>query len=114
MLKKHEVRSLLKIKSRDTINEDLKVLGLLDCKQFNWSQVRKLLEVRLFLGLKPGINSREEFIEIPQEQLAIMFSEHGLNVEEHFKSLQSQHESDHRSQYQHKHRVSVQLVLDRE
>ncbi|MCC5619427.1 hypothetical protein LC605_31080 [Nostoc sp. CHAB 5836] len=110
MLKKHEVRSLLKIKHRDTINEDLRALELLDCEEFNWPEVRKLLEMRLYLGLKPGINSREEFLETPQEQLANMFVTHGLDVEKHFQFLRS----DYQQQHQTKHRVTVQLVFDRD
>lgn len=106
MLTIQQVRSLLDIQTRDTMNEDLKALGLFGCASLTWSQVRTLLEMRLFLGLKPGIHSREQFKQISKEQLLDLFGRHHCNVEQQFQDLQSKHQT--------KHRVTVQLVLDRD
>jgi hypothetical protein len=112
MLKKHEVRSLLEIKHRDTINEDLRVLGWSDCEEFDWAEVRKLLEMRLFLGLRPGINSREEFLEIPQERLTTMFVMHGLNVENRLQFMRSHYQQQYQTNQPSIDRVTVKLVLN--
>ncbi|MEH2034559.1 MAG: hypothetical protein V7K67_34010 [Nostoc sp.] len=106
MLTVSEVRSLLEIQSRDTMNEDLKALGLFGCDRLMWSQIRKLLEMRKFLGLKPGIHSREQFLRTSKEQLNTLFVRYGLNIEEQFQLLQTQQQGTHR--------VTVQLVLERD
>ena len=106
MLTIPEVRSLLEIQSRDTMNEDLKALGLFGCDRLMWSQVKRLLEMRKFLGLKPGVHSREQFLKTPSEQLNTLFHRYGLNIEEQFQSLQTQRQGTHR--------VMVNLVLGRE
>ncbi|MEH2135422.1 hypothetical protein [Nostoc sp.] len=106
MLTVAEARILLEIQSRDTMNEDLKALGLFGCDRLMWSEVKSLLEMRKFLGLKPGIHSREQFLKTPKEQLNTLFYRYGLNIEEQFQALQAQKQGTHR--------VSVQLVLGRE
>ena len=83
-------------------------MGFHEQEEFTWSQFKKLLEMRLFLGLKPGINSREEFIETSSEVLQELFVGR-VNVEEQLSYYQSRYR-----QRQSTHRVSVQLVLDRE
>ena len=106
MLTISEVRDLLEIQSRDTMNEDLKALGLFGYDRLTWSQVKNLLEMRKFLGLRPGIHSREQFLKTSKEQLNALFHRHGLNIEEQFQALQTGRQGTHR--------VTVQLVLDRE
>jgi hypothetical protein len=106
MLKISEVRRLLEIQSRETMNEDLKALGLFGCDRLMWPQIKRLLEMRKFLGLKPGIHSREQFLGIPKEQLETLFIRNGLNIEEQFQLLKTQQQGIHR--------VTVQLVLNKD
>lgn len=86
------------------MNEDLKALGLFGSEELSWSEVRSLLEMRVFLGLKPGIHSREQFTETPKEKLQNLFNNHGFDVEAQLQRLQEQHKN--------KHRATVQLVLE--
>ncbi|MEH2067848.1 MAG: hypothetical protein V7K47_06730 [Nostoc sp.] len=86
------------------MNEDLKALGLFGSEELSWSQVKSLLEMRVFLGLKPGIHSREQFTETSKEKLQNLFNNHGFNVEAQLQRLQKE--------YKNKHRVAVQLVLE--
>jgi DNA-binding transcriptional MerR regulator len=101
-----ECRELLDIQSRDTINEDLKALGLFGNSSLSWSEVRRVLEIRVFLGIKPGIHSREKFNQTPKEELERLFQKHQSSIEQKLEQLQHQ--------YKNRHRVTVHLTFDRD
>jgi len=101
-----ECRVLLDIQSRDTINEYLKALNLFGRDRISWQEFRRILELQVFLGLKHGRNSKADFLKLSQSELTSMFSRFGIDIESRLLSL--------RNRGQNTHRVSVQLVLDRE
>ncbi len=101
-----ECRELLDIQSRDTINEDLKALGLFGNNHLSWGEVRRVLEIRTFLGIKPGIHSREQFNNTSKEELEKLFQKHQSSIEQKLHHLQNQ--------YKNRHRVTVHLTLDRD
>lgn len=105
MLNIQEVRSLLEIETRDTINKYLKVTGLSEVEQFDWRQFRRLLELQIFLGLRPGCYSKEMFNNYDQATLYEMFAQRGISIEQRLLNLQQKYQ-DKKSQ------VSLTLVLN--
>lgn len=91
-----ECRDLLNIQSRDTINDRLKILNLFGCDFIGWQEFRRLLELQLYLGLKPGCNSKEEFCSLSQAQINQLFEAHAINVEEKFNRMQSTYHKQQR------------------
>lgn len=86
-----ECRSLLKIQSRDTINKYLKTLDLFGQKYLNWSQVRQVLELQIYLGLKHGRNSKEIYRFMSRQQIEETFTSYGVDVDARLKALQEIH-----------------------
>lgn len=81
-------RELLRIKSRDTINKYLKTLNLFGRSRLSLGQVREILELQIFLGLKHGRNSREKFIKISRQELEQTFQTYGVDVNTRLAALQ--------------------------
>lgn len=92
-----QCRELLGIQSRDTINDRLKILNLFGCDFISWQDVRRLLELQLYLGLKPGCNSKEEFCMLTQAQIDDLFESHAINVEERFSKMQTTYHKQQRT-----------------
>ncbi|MCC5616357.1 hypothetical protein LC605_15020 [Nostoc sp. CHAB 5836] len=101
-----ECRILLDIQSRDTINQYLKTLDLFGHDRISWQEFRRVLELQIFLGLKHGRNSKDDFLKLSQSQLTSMFSNFGIDIESRLLSL--------RNQKQNIHRVAVHLVLNKD
>jgi hypothetical protein len=104
MLTIKECRTLLEIATRQTINEHLKSLNFFGRQALSWDEFRRLLELQLFLGLKPGTNSKAEFFGYSSEELKKLFTAHAVNIDGRLKILQQKHAS---------HDVSTQKKRDR-
>ncbi|MCC5641119.1 hypothetical protein LC593_35920 [Nostoc sp. CHAB 5844] len=103
MLTIKECRRLLDIQSRDTMNDYLKSLELTGRDHLSWSDIKLILELQTYLGLKPGINSKEGFKQLTPQERSQMFINHSVDINAKLEKLKQQ-----------THRVSVQLVLNRE
>jgi hypothetical protein len=107
-----ECRVLLDIQSRDTTNEYLKTLDLFGRDAYggkqhiSWQEFRRILELQVFLGLKHGRNSKADFLKLTQSELTAMFFNFGIDIESRLLSLKNQR--------QNTHRVTVQLVLNKD
>lgn len=86
-----ECRYLLKIQSKDTINKYLKALDFFGNKYLSWEQVQKILELQIFLGLKHGRNSKEDFCQMTPEQIEQMFQSYGVDVNARLLALKKTH-----------------------
>ncbi|WP_341529965.1 hypothetical protein WKK05_11995 [Nostoc sp. UHCC 0302] len=86
-----ECRDLLNIHSRGTINEYLKTLNLFGHRHLNWDELRRVLELQIFLGLKHGRNSKEMFSRISRQRLVELFTEHGIDIEARMQYLQNKY-----------------------
>jgi hypothetical protein len=83
-----ECRNLLNIQSRDTINEYLKALGFFGRDFLRWSEVRQILEMQIFLGLRHGCNSKAMFCELSRKEIEDTFTNYGINIEERLSKIQ--------------------------
>ncbi|MBE9054301.1 hypothetical protein IQ243_28700 [Nostocales cyanobacterium LEGE 11386] len=86
-----ECRSLLKIQSKDTINKYLKALDFFGNKYLSWEQVQKILELQIFLGLKHGRNSKEDFCQMTRRELEQTFQSYGVDVNARLTALKKIH-----------------------
>ncbi|BAZ33762.1 hypothetical protein NIES4074_62760 (plasmid) [Cylindrospermum sp. NIES-4074] len=75
-----ECRELLNIQSRDTINEYLKTLDLFGLKHLTWDELRRVLELQIYLGLRHGYNSKDMFRKLSQEKITETFTEYGIDI----------------------------------
>ncbi len=82
-------RELLDIQTRETMNQYLKTLDLFGSKRLGWEDLRRILELQTFLGLKHGRNSKSDFCDYTSEELATDFANHGINIEERFNRIQN-------------------------
>ena len=90
ILPTNQVRKLLGIRTRYSFNEHLKVLGLFGRKFLNWNDIKLILELQLFLGIKPGFNSREMFVLLQSKgKLESLFNSCQINVNEHLERLKN-------------------------
>lgn len=86
-----QCRSLLKIQSKDTINRYLKALNFFGNKYLTWEEVQKILELQLFLGLKHGKNSKEDFCKMTRDEIEQVFQSYGVNVNARLETLKKIH-----------------------
>ncbi|UKP01005.1 hypothetical protein [Nostoc sp. UHCC 0870] len=94
-----ECRNLLRIQSKDTINKYLKALKLFGNKYLNWEQIRQVLELQIYLGLKHGRNSKEKFCQMTRQQIEETFKSYGVDIDARLESLQKIHrDSVHKNQ----------------
>ena len=116
MLKIREARSLLKIDTRDTINSYLRLFKWDDVDQIDWIQFRRLLELQVFLGLKPGRHSKEMFLNFSQDELNAMFTAGGISIDRKLSFIHQHRQQQYqpsKSRFSQT-KITVQLVLDRE
>ncbi len=90
-LNKTQCRELLRIQSKDTINKYLKTLGLFEKTRFTWEEIKRVLEIQTFLGLKHGINSLSHFKQMSRQELEQTFETYGIDVNARLKMLQKIH-----------------------
>lgn len=100
-----ECRDLLNINSRGTINDYLKTLELFGLKHLTWEQLRQVLELQTYLGLRHGYNSKDMFRKLSRKQITEIFSEYGIDIDVRMRSIQQKREN------QNTHRDSVQSKL---
>jgi hypothetical protein len=86
-----QCRYLLMIQSKDTINKYLKALNLFGQAYLSWSEIRQILELQIFLGLKHGRNSKSSFCQMTRQQLDETFKSYGVNVDARLAALQTIH-----------------------
>ncbi len=86
-----ECRSLLRIQSKDTINKYLKALNLFGQAYLSWSEIRQVLELQIFLGLKHGRNSKLRFCKMTRLELEQTFQSYGVDVDARLEALQKIH-----------------------
>ncbi|MBD6621194.1 hypothetical protein FNW02_37245 [Komarekiella sp. 'clone 1'] len=86
-----ECRSLLRIQSKDTINKYLKTLNLFGQACLSWSEIKQVLELQIFLGLKHGRNSKSIFRQMTRQQLDQTFKSYGVDVDARLAVLQKIH-----------------------
>lgn len=86
-----ECRNLLRIQSKDTINQYLKTLKLFGNKYLNWQQIQQVLELQIYLGLKHGRNSKENFRQMSRQQIEETFISYGVDVNARLQVLQQTH-----------------------
>lgn len=90
LLPTNQVRKLLGIRTRYSFNEHLKVLGLFGRRFLNWSDIKLILELQLFLGIKPGFNSRKMFIILHNKgKLESLFNSYQININQHLERLKN-------------------------
>lgn len=100
-----ECRELLNIQHRQTMNDHLKTLELFGRDRLSWCEFKKVLELQTFLGLRHGINSREQFKNLTVEEKTVLFQQYGVDINARLEALKQQ---------QNTHTVSVSLVLNRD
>ncbi len=86
-----QCRDLLRIQSKDTINKYLKALNLFGKKKLSWSEIQRVLEMQIFLGLKHGRNSKEKFCQMSQQQIKETFESYGVDINARLVALQEIH-----------------------
>lgn len=86
-----QCRDLLRIQSKDTINKYLKALNLFGKSKLSWSDVRQVLELQIFLGLKHGRNSKLSFCEMTRQELEQTFQSYGVDIDTRLVALQKIH-----------------------
>jgi hypothetical protein len=84
-------RELLRIQSKDTINKYLKALNLFGQSYLSWSEIRQVLELQIFLGLKHGRNSKKDFGEMTRRELEQTFQSYGVDVDARLEALKKIH-----------------------
>ncbi len=84
-------RELLRIQSKDTINKYLKALNLFGQAYLSWSEIRQVLELQIFLGLKHGRNSKSIFCKMTRQQIEETFTSYGVDVDARLAALQKIH-----------------------
>lgn len=90
-LNKTQCRELLRIQSKDTINKYLKTLGLFEKTRFSWEEIKRILELQIFLGLKHGRNGISDFEGMSSKELEQTFESYGVDVNARLKMLQKIH-----------------------
>jgi hypothetical protein len=86
-----QCRELLRIQSKDTINKYLKTLGLFGQSRLSWSEIRQVLELQIFLGLKHGRNSKSRFSQMSRQEREQTFQSYGVDVDARLTALQKIH-----------------------
>jgi hypothetical protein len=86
-----QCRDLLRIQSKDTINKYLKTLKLFGQAYLSWSEIRQVLELQIFLGLKHGRNSKSCFCEMTRQQIEETFTSYGVDIDARLGALQKIH-----------------------
>ncbi|MBW4689673.1 MAG: hypothetical protein KME40_32415 [Komarekiella atlantica HA4396-MV6] len=86
-----ECRDLLRIQSKDTINKYLKALDLFGQAYLSWQEIKQVLELQIFLGLKHGRNSKSRFCQMTRQQLDETFKSYGVDVDARLAALQKIH-----------------------
>jgi len=86
-----ECRELLRIQSKDTINKYLKTLNLFGQSRLSWSELKQVLELQIFLGLRHGRNSKLRFCEMSRQQIEETFTSYGVDVDARLSVIQKTH-----------------------
>ncbi|GEM_PF-1656311 len=88
----NECRNLLSINSRYTMNEYLKLLGFFGQHFLNWDEVKEILKLRVFLGLKPGYNSKEMYLMLREQGfLQDIFTSYGIDIETRLRRIKDEY-----------------------
>lgn len=83
-----KVRPLLQIRTRLTFNRHLKALGLYGRKYISWEDIKEVLKLQLFLGIKPGYNSRKMYLILKERgKIDAVFKQYQINVNQHLEML---------------------------
>jgi len=87
-----ECRKLLNIDTRYTINEYLKSLGFFGNHFLTWEQFKELLQLKTFLSLKPGYNSKTMYLLLrKQGSLQSLFTDYDIDIEAKLRRLQNEY-----------------------
>lgn len=83
-----EVRQLLGIRTRTTINKHLKALGLFGSSFLNWQQVRDIAGMNCWLYCGIGNHSRRQYIALKAKGLeSEALKLHGINLDKYLEDL---------------------------
>lgn len=83
-----EIRRLLGIKTRDTINAHLKALGYFGEKFLYWEQVKDILGLNLWIWSNFGNRNRDQYAALKQAGLAEKALEiDGINLDAELEKL---------------------------
>jgi hypothetical protein len=87
-----ECKQMLGIDSRYTMNQYLKTLGLFGNHFLTWEQFKELLQLKTFLSLKPGYNSKTMYLLLrKQGSLQSIFTKYDIDIEAKLRKLQNDH-----------------------
>lgn len=85
-----EVRQLLGIRTRKTINLYLKELGLFGLKQLNWQQIRDVTGMHLWLRANYGQHSRRQYVALKAKELETQaLALHGIDLDKVMEELKN-------------------------
>lgn len=88
----NEVRTLLKIKTRDTINAHLKALGYFGERFLTWEQIKDVLGLNLWIWSNFGDRNRSQYIALKQAGLAekaLLIN--GIDLDKELEKLKDEH-----------------------
>jgi Ca2+-binding EF-hand superfamily protein len=88
-LSKAQARKLLGIDSQDTINSYFRVFGFSEREYISWEELKNILKLKMFLGIKPGVSSRQEFQQYSSQEIDEILVNNGMNVEIVFDRIQA-------------------------
>ncbi len=84
--------NLLSINSRYTMNEYLKTLGFFGNRHLTWEQFKELLQLKTFLSLKPGYNSKIMYLLLRKQGcLQSLFTDYDIDIEAKLRRLQNEY-----------------------
>lgn len=78
----------------------LKTLNIPKRDRLSWDDIKLILELQTYLGLKPGIHSKEGFKRLSPQERSHLFAQNGVSIAAKLQRLQSP-------------KISMQLTLER-
>ncbi|MFB2768587.1 hypothetical protein ACE1AT_04750 [Pelatocladus sp. BLCC-F211] len=98
LISKTQAKKLLGIDSQDTINSYFKEFNLFEREYVNWDDIRNILKLQMFLGLKPGRFSKQMFHRFTNEEMDTLLLGRGFNVDDRLNAIKAQYYQEHREQ----------------
>jgi hypothetical protein len=91
LISKAQTRRLLSIDSQDTINSYFREFGFSEREFINWNELKNILKLKMFLGIKPGVTSKQMFHEHTPEQIDQILIDNGMDINAVFERVQTEY-----------------------
>lgn len=87
---KKQIRSLLRINHRRTLNQHIKALNLTN-QRLGWAEIKEILALKLFLYARLGYHTREMYVNLKTKGvLPQVFAHFGIDIEREFRRIQDE------------------------